>query len=747
MALKSGTRLGPYEIVAMVGSGGMGEVYRARDSRLGRDVAVKVLPPDVADDPGRLRRFEQEARAAAALSHPNVVVVFDVGTADGVSYVVTELLDGETLRSRLDRSRLPVSKAVELASQIASGLAAAHARAIVHRDLKPANIFITREGQAKILDFGLAKITVAPDSDRTLNTEPGAVLGTNGYMSPEQVRGQDADHRADIFALGAILYEMLSGQRAFKGESAADTMTSILKDDPPTLVRVAADIPSALARIVSRCLEKEPAERFQSARDLGFALESISNRPVEERSSSERSIAVLPFTNMSADPDKDYFSDGLSEELISALARLPGLRVASRTSAFRFRGRDQDIREIARQLNVDTVLEGSIRRAGNRLRITAQLVNASDGYHLWSERYDREMADVFDIQDEITASIVKTLEPALLGKQKPVANRHTSNVQAYELYLKGRHFWHQRSSSTLQAGITYFNEAIKLDPRYALAHAGLADSYAVLRVYGLVSQDAKPQAEAAAKRAMEFDPSLAESHFAAALFRYYFTENWPDSEPYFKKAIEIDPRSSMALGYYATFLSARHRFEEARKFVAKSMEADPLSPFAHALAGVTLYTARRYGEAVQMAERAIELHPDFALALYGIGLASIRLGNDQRAIQTLERVISIAGRIPWYVGMLGMAYAASGRRADAHRCLEELADRSKTEYVFPFAAFMIYTVLGDREKVYEQLQALLKDGYPGSAVEMIAGPLLDDLFSDPRCAEIFARLHVVPRTS
>src|SRR5262245_17237858 len=402
MALKSGTRLGPYEVMEAIGAGSMGEVYRARDTRLGREIAVKVLPEAISQDRDRLRRFEHEARAAAALSHPNVLVVYDVGSHDGAPYVVMELLEGETLAARLKRSRLPVEKAVEITVQVASGLSATHIRGVIHRDLKPSNIFLTRDGHAKILDFGIAKTTLPgalnPEAETRI-TESGLVIGTIGYMSPEQVRGTAADARSDIFSLGAILYEMLVGQRAFVGRSGADTLCAIIEGEPPALASLGVNAPPALVRILSRCRRNAPVQRFQSAADLRFALEAATGTGEGASAPREKSIAVLPFANMSATSDQEYFSDGLAEELINALAQLSGLRVVSRSSSFRFRGRDLDVREIGQQLNVDTILEGSVRRAGNRLRVTVQLISVVDGYHLWSERYDRELSDVFVIQD------------------------------------------------------------------------------------------------------------------------------------------------------------------------------------------------------------------------------------------------------------------------------------------------------------------------------------------------------------
>jgi serine/threonine protein kinase len=454
MPLRPGTRLGPYEVLALLGAGGMGEVYRARDTRLNREVAVKVLPERLAGEPEALARFRREAQAIAALSHPNILAIHDFGE---VAYAVTELLEGETLQARLGKDLPSIRETIDYALQIARGLMAAHARGVVHRDLKPGNVFITSDGHVKILDFGLARFSERAGSTEELSTvsrhtTPGVIMGTVSYMSPEQVRGQSADHRSDVFSLGVVLYEMLGGHRPFQGDTGADTMSAILIQAPQDLSRLRPGIPPSLDRVVRRCLEKAVGDRFQSSRDLVFALETISDAraPATSVAAPDRShsIAVLPFTNMSPDPEQEYFCEGIAEEIINALTKIEGLRVASRTSAFQFKGKAQDIRRIGAALNVKTVLEGSVRAAGKRLRITVQLVNVDDGYHLWSERYDREMEDVFAIQDDIASSIVDALR-LRLATARTAESRRPADLEAYQLYLKGQHHWYRRERGSI----------------------------------------------------------------------------------------------------------------------------------------------------------------------------------------------------------------------------------------------------------------------------------------------------------
>jgi serine/threonine protein kinase/tetratricopeptide (TPR) repeat protein len=742
-----------YRIASRIGVGGMGEVYRATDTKLGRDVALKLLPAEMAHDPERLARFRREARAVATLNHPHIVTIFSVEESDGIHFLTMELVEGQSLERLIGASSLAVERIVEIATALADALAAAHEKGIVHRDLKPANVMVTGEGRVKVLDFGLAKEMHASDpSDATLTsagkTAVGVVMGTPAYMSPEQIAGRTVDHRTDIFSLGIILYEMASGRRPFEGASSAELASAILRDTPRPLTGMRPDIGNDLCRLIQRCMEKNVQNRFPSARDVRDGLQTLlrtsgsGSRQIASTSPAP-SIAVLPFVNMSGDADNEYFSDGLSEDLINALSRLPGLQVASRTSAFRFRGTDLDIRQIGRQLEVATIVEGSVRRAGTRLRVTAQLVNVDNGYQLWSQRYDRQMADVFEIQDEIVTAIVEAVVPALLGDAAHAVERPTENTEAYELYLKGRHYWHERSPTTLRLAIQSFEQAIKMDPEYALAYAGLADSYGILRVYGWISaEEGRPKAHAAMTKAMALAPESWEVNFSLGFYTFFFEREWRQAEPHFQKAVAINPRSSLAQAYYAIFLSIPRRAEEAVHHAALACQLDPLSPFIHAAVATTFYSLGRSEEAARAARQALELQPDYLFALWLLGVSLCSLGSHEEAIQTLERAATLS-RAPMFVCLLGLAYARAGRTEDAKRLLGELEDRgSRGEYVPAFAPLMILVGLGDVPLIRQALAAAIADSTPPLSLRANGGGLiLDEFRTDPEIDRMLFELY------
>jgi serine/threonine-protein kinase len=737
--LASGKTLLNYRLVEVIGEGGMGQVWKAFDATLERHVALKVLPSALTHDPDRLARFEQEARLLAALNHPNVAVVHGLHQAHDVRFVTMEFVDGEDLSQRLRRGPLPVAAALKVGAQVAAALEATHARGIVHRDLKPANIRLTPTGSVKVLDFGVAKVLPSDsDSDaataldpRDSRTRAGFVLGTPAYMSPEQAEGRPVDARSDVWAFGCVLYEALTGARAC---------------DALDLTTLPGATPAPVRDLLRRCLTADVYRRLADMRVAREALENtIAGLPAESTEAGARgraSIAVLPFVNMSADADNQYFSDGLTEELINALTRLPALHVASRTSTFSFRGSHLDVRHIADQLNVRVVVEGSVRRAGSRVRVTAQLVDAADGYHIWSERYDREMADVFDIQDEIVASIVKALVPALLGKAAHSVRRPTENLDAYELYLRGRHYWHQRSPGTLHTAINCFEQAVAYDPGYALAYAGLADCYCILRVYGWISApDSRPRALDAVSRAVELDATLGEVQYSQAFVSFTFDRSWRRAERHFKEAVALSPRSSLAQVYYGLYLGARYRFGEAMPLVEAARELDPLSPFVQAAVALTVYLAGRFDQAESGARRALELQPDYLLGLWVLGLALCGLDRHQEAIATLERAAALS-RAPIFVGMLGFGYARAGRVEAATLLLRELEDRrSRGEYVMPVAQLTVSTGLGDIGAIRSALNACITDATPAQPLRTVCGPFLDGFRTDREIDRLLDQLY------
>ncbi|HEV2349498.1 MAG TPA: protein kinase [Terriglobia bacterium] len=735
-----GRTLSHYRITAPIGSGGMGEVYRATDTKLGRDVALKVLPPDMARDPERLARFQREAKALAALNHPHIVTIFSVEEANDVHFLTMELVEGQSLDRRIPAGGLPLGRLSKIATALAEALAAAHEKGIVHRDLKPANVMVTDDGRVKVLDFGLAKETrVVDPADATQTvagrTKEGMVMGTPAYMSPEQIAGRAVDHRSDIFSLGIILYEMATAKRPFTGHSSVEMVSSILRDAPTLVTDLRADLPAHLARIIRRCLEKDPRQRVQTARDIANEFADVAEatkpssgtlaaRPMD----SGPSVAVLPFQNLSTDPENEFFSDGLAEEILNALSQVQGLNVAARTSSFSFKGKATEISEIASKLHVASVLEGSVRRAGNRVRVTVQLIDVKNGFQLWSERYDRQMEDIFDVQDEIARAIAERLKVTLADGPK----RATENLEAYELYLKGRHFWHQRSPTSIRMALQCFEQTIKLDPDYGLAYAGLADCHGILRVYGLVPAEAgKLAAHAAMARAMILAPALWEVNFSRGFYTFYFERAWREAEPHYLKAIAINPRSSLAQVYYGMFLAMAGRGEDAVKHTELACRIDPLSSFVFGIAAVAYHSLGRFEEAESTAQKALELQPDYILGLWLRGMALCGLGRHEEAIQSLERTITLS-RAPIYMGSLGLVYARAGRFDDATRLLRELEDRgSRGEYLPSFAPLSIYIGMGDLPEIRRTLAKAIEETTPPFSLLVTGSKFLEAFRTDP----------------
>ncbi len=695
LTLAPGSKLGPYEILAFIGAGGMGEVWKARDTRLGRIVAIKKVKEQHSE------RFKREAQTIASLNHPYICQIHDIGP----DYLVLEYVEGKPLSIPL-----PEQEAVPLAIKIATALEAAHKKGIIHRDLKPGNIMVTNEGSVKLLDFGLAKLYEWDASSSDLptadfpSTQAGAVVGTVAYMSPEQAQGQPTDARSDIFSFGLVLYEMLSGNKAFASESPLATVAAILKDEVPPL----PSSPS-LEKIIRRCLAKRPAERFQSITEARNALEHTEIRSTDQRPPS---IAVLPFANMSGDKEQEYFSDGLAEEIINALTKIEGLKVPARTSSFYFRGKEADIHEIAAKLNVNNILEGSVRRSGNRLRVTVQLINAVDGYHLWSERYDREMTDVFAIQDDICRAIVDKLR-IKLEEGHTIIKRPTENLEAYSFYMKGRHQLLRFSAESAAKAKDYFERALAMDPNYAPAWSGLADFYHRLGVQGDMLPDlAYAQAKRATLKALELDDMLPEAHAMLGVL-HADAFSWKESESEFRRALELNPNSEEARAYYSLhYLMPMRRSDEAIAVLQQVLDLNPLSPFLQYRLGHYYFMTGQYGRAIEQCQNALELDPHFSQARWILGLTYIEMGKLEEGIRAHETAVQIGNRNPMSLGLLGWAYARSGRIEEARRLLTELDEVSRKAYVQPSSFALIHLGLGETDKFLDWLDQAI-DGRNG----------------------------------
>ena len=694
MTLIAGTRLGPYEIVAALGAGGMGEVYRARDPQLHRDVALKILPDAFRHDADRLARFGREARVVAALNHPHIVTIFSIEQHDGVPLMTMELIEGSTLDRVLPAGGLAPVRFFDIAIALADALSAAHRKHIIHRDLKPANVMVTEDGRVKVLDFGLAR---AVDADAVglgedvthLGTQAGAIVGTIPYMSPEQIQARPFDHRTDLFSLGIMLYELATGARPFRGDSPPALMASILRDGVRPLAGQRADLPEGVARVIDRCLEKEPRDRIQTAAEIHAELKAArrtwESGAGQSPGPAERvaSIAVLAFTDMSASKDQDWFCDGIAEEIINALTPLKGLRVAARTSAFSFKGKGDDLRTIGDKLNVTTVLEGSVRRAEDRVRITVRLSEVASGYQLWSERYDRELKGIFDVQDEIARAIVERLRVTLADTKGRLVAEPTRDIEAYQLYLKGRALVDRRGAS-VPAGLELLRAAAELDPEYSLAWAGIADALTVLAYSGAAKgSESKPHAMAAAMRSIQIDPSSAAGHTALACATLLFENNRARAKEEFERALNLSPSYGLGRCWYANFYLnwACGEYDHAIFEARRALESDPLSAYITMNLGVCQLTAGRLDEAIDTSRRAIQLDPDSFISHWTLGVALGLDGQFEEAVSTIEAAAGMSRRHPLALTVLAGVFGQAGMQSEALAIHRELMDRASAVYV------------------------------------------------------------------
>jgi serine/threonine-protein kinase len=746
-----------YRLERELGRGGMARVYLAHDLKHDRPVALKVFHPGLSAALGA-ERFLREIRTAARLQHPNILTVFDSGAA-GPAGGGAELLwysmpyvDGESLRDRLKREgRLPVEEAAAIAREVAEALDYAHDRGVIHRDIKPENIMLSR-GHALVADFGIARARLeAGGHEAERLTEVGIALGTPSYMSPEQASGaEDLDARSDVYGLGCVLFEMLCGQPPFEGPTVHAILARRFTEHPPAPSHSVRTVPAAMDRVVQKAMASSPADRYRTAGAMALALREgepwgRGAAVGEAARGAEPSIAVLPFANLSPSPENEVFADGMTDELINALAKVPGVHVVSRTSCFAFKGRPEDAREIGRRLQVRTVLEGSVRRAGSRLRVTTQLINVGDGFLLWSESFDREAEDIFAIQDEIARAIGGALRLRLLVPEIEVKSRPpTEDLEAYGLYLKGRHFWNRRTEADLRLGMRYFEQALQRDPGFALAHAGMADAWALLGFYSAEPPEtAFPGAKRAAYEALARQPGLVEAYPALAYAAMYYDWDWPGAERAFRRAIELHPGYANARQWYANFLSIMGRVEESIVEFERALALDPLSALKHASLGWGCYFARRYERGVVECRRGIELEPSNVVAHAWLAMGLEAVGRVEEAVLRAEETASLAGRGVASLGFLGHAYAVAGRPDEARAVLREMLAISETRYASPYDIALTHLGLGEQDEA----MGWLERGYDGRDHQMVflkVDPRLDALRGRRDFERLMERMHYEP---
>jgi eukaryotic-like serine/threonine-protein kinase len=782
-----------YRIIDKLGSGGMGEVYLAEDTRLGRKLALKILPAEFTRDPDRLARFEQEARAASALNHPNIITIYEVGEHEGAHFIATEFIEGRTLRQSSPPGGMPLGEALEIAIQVAGALQAAHEAGITHRDIKPENVMIRPDGYVKVLDFGLAKLTEKSDPkidpakiDKEAatvlrpNTDPGTVMGTVTYMSPEQARGLRVDARSDIFSLGVMLYEMVAGRPPFDGATSSDVIAAILVREPTPISRLVAGIPSEFEWSLNKALRKERDDRYETVRsflsdlkllksrmdfesalaragqplslfgvsdeakmEIGEAVTTEISGFVDEvitspirRSSGHAidSLAILPLVNDGADAEMEYLGDGITESIINSLAQLPQLRVIPRSTVFRYKGRKVDPEEIGRELGVRAVLTGRIMQHGDSLIVRTELVDVGRHTQLWGEQYRRSFTDIFSLQDDISQEISGKLRLQLSGEERQkLIKRYTDNTEAYRLYLKGRHFVHKRTPDWIKKGVECFLQASDLDPNYALAYAGLAEAYGFLAssTGGQRPREAYPKAKAAATKALELDETLGEAHCTLGFFRLLYDWDFAAGENEFRRAIELSPNFANAWDGYGFYFKATGQSEASIRACQRAQELEPLSLFITLSLAWAYYFARQYDLAMEQGAKALDMDPNFGFAYWHRGMAYIQQKKFGDAITALRKAISLSGPATTFISYLGYANARLGKSREARQMIAQLERVSKRQYVSSYFIAIIYLGLGELDRTFEWLEKAYEER-SGFMAFINVEPMLDALRGDPR---------------
>ncbi|MFH1689378.1 MAG: protein kinase [Candidatus Eisenbacteria bacterium] len=740
-----GKTISHYKILGKLGEGGMGVVYRADDTKLERHVALKFLSPRILGTDTEKARFIHEAKAAAALNHPSICTVYEIDEADGQTFIAMECVEGQSLKARIESASMPLDETLAIAIRIAEGLAEAHAKGIVHRDIKPANVVVTPQGRVKIMDFGLALSSAA-----TQLTVIGTTVGTIAYMSPEQARGETVDHRTDIWSLGVILYEMIAGRQPFRGNRDQAVIYSILNEEPDPLSVARPEVPRELENVMSHMLAKNPASRHPGAEEvlvdlsrLREARETATSTGQADARKRRPSIAVLPFLDMSPQRDEEYFCEGMAEEIINALTHIGGLKVSARTSSFQFKGPGHDVRRIGRDLGVETVLEGSVRKAGSRLRITAQLINAADACHLWSERFDRDMEDIFAIQDEISLAIVDQLRVELLGDEKAqLVKRPNASPEAYNLYLRGRWFWNKRTHEDLTKAIEYFERAIEFAPDYAPAYAGIADCYAAFMEYSASPPEgATAMARRAALKALEIDDTLAEAHASLGYIKMVHDWDWAGAEAEFRRAIELNPRYAPAHHRYAHCLAITARYAEAMEEAGRAQELEPHSPAISRSMGYLLCVAGEYDSAIEALERTLEIDPAFIFAHLMLGLAYLQKSMYEDALAAFrEEERLLGGWSPFTAAWIGVTHAHSGNVDEAESALADLTESSKRRRVPPSDIALLYFALGRKDEGFDRLEKACAERDANLRMQLPVFRMPEVAGGDPRFADLLRRM-------